>query len=181
MRFNFYLSLLAISVLCVMPTTWADTKDAQSPITIEADRAELDEKKEMSIYQGNVILQQGGTKVIADILHVYAKEGQLQRITAKGNPIQFFHQRKEREDIRGSSLRLEYNTEEKQFILLDKAELWQGKNWFSGERIQFDTENEKVLATGKTDDTGKSPQRVQITIQPKPKKNNNPSSVNKKQ
>ena len=71
------------------------------------------------------------------------------------------------EDIHGSSLNMEYDANTKQFTLLNDAELWQGKNRFSGRRIQFDVEKEKVMATGSPDDSGKSTQRVQITIQTK--------------
>ena len=125
----------------------------------------------ISIYLGNVILQQGGIKVKADKINVYSKEGQLQKITSEGKPVEFFQHRENLENIHGSSLYLEYDADTKKYTLLNNAELWQGKNRFSGERIQFDAEKEKVIATGSADDADKSTQRVQITIQPKSKNN----------
>lgn len=172
MRFNRNLYfLLAFSVMGIS-VAFASSNDTQQPITIEADRAELDEKKEISIYMGNVILQQGGIKIKADKLNVQAKEGQLLNITAEGNPIEFSQVRENLDDIRGSSLRMEYDAETKRFILLNNAELWQGENRFSGEHIQFDPEKEKVIATGGSGESDKSTQRVQITIQPKSQNNN---------
>ncbi|WP_455216747.1 lipopolysaccharide transport periplasmic protein LptA [Kaarinaea lacus] len=154
----------------------ASAADPQKPITIEADRAELDEKNEISIYFGNVVLQQGGITVKAEKLSVFAKKGELQQIKAEGTPLEFLQQREDKEDIRGSSQQLEYDAESQRFLLLNGAELWQGKNRFSGERIQFDAENEKVIATGNPDDPGKTSQRVQITIQPKSESRSQPES-----
>jgi lipopolysaccharide export system protein LptA len=145
----------------------ASTDDTQKPITIEADQAELDEKNQIGKYLGNVVLQQGDIKIRADKLTVFSNEGQLLRLTAEGNPIEFFQHRDNKEDIRGTSLKMEYDAEAKHFILMNNAELWQGKNRFSGEHIQFDPEKETVIATGSKDKGGNNGQRVQITIQPK--------------
>lgn len=166
MRFSYQAGLLVVLGFLGIQSALGNTDDTQQPITIEADRAELDEKNEISIYIGNVILQQGNIKIKANKLSVFAKEGQFQRLTAEGNPIEFYQHRENNEDIRGSSLHMEYDAESKRFKLINNAELWQGKNRFSGEHIQFDPEKEKVIATGTTGDS-KSTQRVQITIQPK--------------
>lgn len=167
MRFSHYfLSLSALSFIFVS-FALASTNDTQQPITIEANHAELDEQKGISIYTGNVILQQGGIKITADKLTVHLNNGNLQHITIEGDPVHFSQQRDDLENITGTSLRMEYDAERKRFLLIDSAELLQGKNRFSGQRIQFDPEKEKVIATGSTGESGKSTQRVQITIQPK--------------
>lgn len=157
---------LAGCIFLYVPQTHASPEDTQQPITIEADRAVLDEKKQISTYTGNVILKQGGIEVKANIVTVYAKEGQLQRVVAEGNPVHYIQHQQSNENIRGVSQRMEYEIETKRLLLLDNAKLWQGKNHFSGERIQYDPKNEKVIATGGTDDGEEGAQRVQITIQP---------------
>lgn len=155
------------SFFLIIPLVLASSNDTQQPITIESNHAELDEKNEISIYTGNVILMQGGIKITADKLTVYANKGELQKITAEGNPVQYFQQRENLEDITGTSQRMEYEADKKRYLLIDHAELVQGKNRFSGQQIQFDPDAEKVIASGGTDDSGQSKQRVQITIQPK--------------
>jgi lipopolysaccharide export system protein LptA len=176
MRFNTLLFLMLTFSAFPVAITTASSTDTQKAITIEADRAELDEKNEVSVYFGNVVLQQGGITVKAEKLTVYAKKGQLQQIKAEGSPLEFVQQRENKEDIRGSSQQLEYEAESRRFLLLNGAELWQGKNRFSGERIQFDAEKEKVIASGNPDDPGKTSQRVQITIQPKSQLKSQPGS-----
>ncbi|MEE8379825.1 MAG: lipopolysaccharide transport periplasmic protein LptA, partial [Gammaproteobacteria bacterium] len=129
-------------LLCV-PLAIASTEDTKQPITIESDRAVLDERKQISIYTGNVILKQGGVEVKANTITVYAKEGRLHRVVAEGDPVHYQQQQKDSEDIRGVSQRMEYETETNRVQLLGDAELWQGGNRFIGKRIQYDPGQEK--------------------------------------
>ena len=144
----------------------ASSEDTQQPITIEADRAVLDEKKQTSTYTGNVILKQGDIEVRADTITVYSREGRLQRVIAEGDPVHYKQQQQKDDDIRGVSQRMEYEAESNRVLLLGGAELWQGGNRFSGERIQYDPEQEKVIATGGLNST----KRVQIILQPQSSK-----------
>ena len=148
------------------PGVIANSEDTQQPITIEADHAVLDENKQTSLYTGNVILKQGGIEVKANTLTVYTKQGQLQRVIVEGDPVNYKQQQLGQEDIRGVSQRMEYDTESNRLQMFGNAELWQGGNRFSGDRIQYDTEQEKVIATGGPGDTETSSQRVEITLQP---------------
>jgi lipopolysaccharide export system protein LptA len=158
--------ILSMCIILCSSLVIASTEDTRKPITIEADRAVLDEKKQISIYTGNVILKQGGIEVKADTITVYTKEGQLQRVVAEGNPVHYQQQQNNNEDIRGVSQRMEYETETNRVLLLGDAELWQGGNRFSGKRIQYDPGQEKVIATGDPNATENGAQRVKIILQP---------------
>jgi lipopolysaccharide export system protein LptA len=135
------------------------------PITIEADHAEIDERKGESVYTGHVVLIQGKVRIEAERLTVYTKDRELERISAVGEPVNYRQQRDDEEEIRGHSQRLLYQVDTQILLLLDHAELWQGKNRFSGNRIQYDRRAERVTAS--QDQSGE--QRVQVTIQPKAK------------
>ena len=159
-------SVITFSWVCIISCSslvLASEEDTKQPITIEADQAVLDEEKQISQYTGHVLLKQGGIEVKANSITVYAKDGKLQRVLAEGDPVHFKQQRNN-ENIRGESLRMEYEANNKRVLLLKNAELWQGKNHFSGERIEYDPSMEKVIATG---DADTAEQRVHITIQPK--------------
>ncbi len=145
---------------------FANSEDTRQPITIEADQAVLDEKKQTSIYTGNVILKQGGIEVRANTITVFTKAGQLQRVIAEGDPVHYRQQQQKNDDIRGVSQRIEYEAESKRLLLLGNAELWQGGNRFSGKRIQYDPEQEKVIANGDSDSKDNGKQRVKIIFQP---------------
>lgn len=168
------LSTLLLSTLLLLPlpliaqTPQAD--DSRQPITIDADRAELDEKQQIGHYTGNVIITQGGITITADTVTVHTRNNELDNIEADGAPVRYAQRRTGEEDIQGNSRRLEYDADTRIVVLITDAELWQGKNHFRGERIQYDTQSRKVVAgpavtgNGTGNGTGK---RVQIILQPK--------------
>jgi lipopolysaccharide export system protein LptA len=178
--FMAYLLLLLIGV--GSESALASSDDTQQPIHIEADRAEIDEGHGVMTYTGHVKLRQGGIEVSADTVVVFAtKEGDVQRITAQGQPVHYLQKAQqsqdapddEQKDVRGVSLRMEYDADSKQVLLLGKAEFWQGGNRFSGNRIQYDPKTERVLANAGSDDSeAGDKQRVTVTLQPKGKKAN---------
>lgn len=157
----------------------ADSDDTQQPIHIEADSAEIDEAHGVMTYTGHVKLRQGGIEVTADTVVVYAtKKGDVQRITAQGEPVHYLQKAQqpqdaqdgEQKEVRGVSQRLEYSADSKQVLLLGKAEFWQGGNRFSGNHIQYDPKTERVLANAGSDDSAPGDeQRVTVTLQPKKK------------
>lgn len=166
--------LLLMCLLIPGQSTLAEGKppgkaDTDQPITIEADRAEINERDQISIYNGNVELTQGGLKVWADVVTVYTVENELDRIEATGNPARYQQERVNEETIRGHSQLLDYDANSEQVLLRQEAELWQGENYFSGERILYDMQTENVLANAAKPGSDKNSQRVQVIIQPKSK------------
>ncbi len=160
----------------------ANSDDAEQPIHIEADKAEIDEAHGVMTYTGHVQLRQGGIEVRADTVVVYAKDGELQSIIAQGQPVHYLQKAQKTQasqtpqvgdikEVRGVSQRMEYDADSKQVLLLGKAEFWQGGNRFSGNRIQYDPEAGRVLANAGSNnsDAGAKP-RVTVTLQPKNKK-----------
>lgn len=164
-RFGWFLLLM----LCVFSSlALANSDDTQQPIHIEADSAKINEQTGVMTYSGHVLLKQGSIEVRADQVVVYTQEGELQRVTAQGEPVHYQQQRVDEEIVKGVSQRMEYNAESKQVLLLGKAEFWQGGNRFSGNRIQYDPEAESVVANAGSDasDT-KGKRRVTVTLQPR--------------
>lgn len=171
-----YLHTLLLLMCLLIPgqsmlaqTKTNDKADTDQPVTIEADRAEINERDQISIYTGNVELTQGGLKVWADVITVYTVENELDRLKANGNPARYQQERANEETIRGHSLQLDYDANNEQVLLQQDAELWQGKNYFSGERILYDMQTQNVLANAAKPGSDKNSQRVQVIIQPKSK------------
>jgi len=156
----------ALLLLMWLPAIAQTVDDAtQQPITIMADRAEVDERRGISTYTGNVVLTQGEARMEADRLFVQTKNGDLQSITAEGDPVRYRAARNGDQPLQGQSLRMRFDADTGVLLLLDKAEFWQGPNRFSGERIQYDRKEARVSA-GQGENGG---ERVQVTIQPKAK------------
>jgi lipopolysaccharide export system protein LptA len=170
-KLNFAHGLLLLTWL-LSPVALASTDDTQQPIHIEADQAEINEGQGVMTYTGHVVLSQGGIEMRANTVVVYTQEGELQRITAEGQPVHYRQQRSNEQEVHGVSQRMEYTAESRQVLLLGDAEFWQGGNRFSGNRIQYDPEAERVVAnaganTDADTEAGHPPPRVTVTLQPK--------------
>lgn len=169
------LALLLLAALLSSSLAFANNDDTQQPIHIEADQAEISERQGMMTYTGHVLLRQGGIELRADTVVVYSKDGELQRITAEGQPVHYSQQAGAEKEIKGVSQRMEYRARDKRLLLLGNAEFWQGGNRFSGNRIQYDPEAERVIANAGDTDTSNSADtsasgtqpRVSVTLQPK--------------
>ncbi|NOZ52653.1 MAG: lipopolysaccharide transport periplasmic protein LptA [Gammaproteobacteria bacterium] len=172
------LMLLSVFAVLFVGDIRAEIKAAETtPINIEADKATLSEKQGKSVYSGNVILTQGDIRVSADVITVFSRDGKLLRITATGSPVTY-QQRSPKNDINAEARQLDYFANEERVVLLDTAKLSQGRNTFSGNRIEYHTRTEVVTAAVSAQGT----QRVQVTIHPEkqnippvsPQSNNKP-------
>ena len=178
MHRNVLSALFLVTLALISSVALASTDDTQQPIHIEADQAEINEREGIMTYTGHVLLKQGGIELRADTVVVYSKDGELQRITAQGNPVHYLQRKLQKQtmknnavkEIKGISQRMEYRAKDKRLLLMGNAEFWQGGNRFSGNRIQYDPETERVIASAGDSPTGTAngkPPRVSVTLQPK--------------
>jgi len=160
---------LATSLLSLSLAAWAGgagalPDDQNQPIEIEADGVELDDGRHLSIYSGNVELRQGSMRLWADKVTVNHKASrQPNRIIAVGKPARFRQLTdKEGKEVKAKSLRMEYDASKEEVLLIDQAELTQGKDRFSSDRILYDRKKAVVKAGA----SAKGKQRVKISITP---------------
>lgn len=160
--------------------TWALSTDKDQPIEIEADSADLDNEKGVTIYRGNVVLIQGTVRMTGDTMTVYFKDDELDTLIMEGKPARY-RQLPDDSEIydEAEALRMEYYELKSLVILIDKASFKQEGLSFSGNRIEYDTEHSKVKArgsvkqqngTGNSSASGSSGGRVKIILKPKKKK-----------
>lgn len=155
---------------------FALTTDKDQAIEIEADSAELDEQKSVTVYTGNVIVVQGSIRMTGDKMTVYYNDGSdLESVIMVGNPATY-KQLPDDSDVydEAQAKRMEYYSPKNLIVLIDNAIVKQEGLRFSGNRIEYDTENSRIKAKGKPDSAGKSDDtsgdgRVRITIKPKKK------------
>jgi lipopolysaccharide export system protein LptA len=142
---------------------WALASDRSQPIQIEADRATLDEKSGLSVYEGNVFLQQGTLTLRGSRMSVQIRDNQVNTISIDGKPATF-SQRPDGADSdqHAEAEHIEYHTGDQRLILQGNAQIRQSdKEQFSSNRIIFNLRNNTVNAGG--DSAGS---RVRITLQP---------------
>ncbi len=145
---------------------WALSSDRDKPMSIEADRVELNDGKGVSVYHGNVKVSQGTLLLTGDTMTVYNKGDKVEKVIMEGTPATY-RQRPDNkdQDVRARALRMEYFTNPEYIVLLKEAEVEQEGNQLRSERIEYDVARDKVNAG-----TNQPDERVHITIQPKNEK-----------
>lgn len=157
---------LFILALAGPPGAHALSTDKDQPVHIEADRAEIDEPRGVSVYSGDVKVTRGSMHLTGDTMTVYNKGRELDHIVVVGGPATYRQrQDDQQEDMHAAAGRIEYYANSEKVILLENAKLWQGINEFKSDRIVYDIS--RGVANAGAPDSGQ--QRVHITIQPKPK------------
>ncbi|MEE9551971.1 MAG: lipopolysaccharide transport periplasmic protein LptA [Gammaproteobacteria bacterium] len=154
--------------------------DKDKDIDIEANSAELDNNKGVTVYRGNVVVTQGSIRMTGDIMTVYFTEYEdLDTVIMEGKPATY-KQLPDNSKIydEAEALRMEYYELKSLIILIDNALVKQEGLRFGGNRIEYDTEHSRVKARGSIKqtvdgdtDTQSQDERVKITIKSKKKKN----------
>lgn len=157
-------SKIWIIALCICSSPcWGLDSDRKKPINIKADRITVVEKKGYSRYQGNVILTQGTLKVTGDDLTVFTKQNKLNKAIVVGQPATLVQLPEgQTEPVHTRANEMEYRVDQQKVYLSGKAEVWQGPNRFTGEKISYNISDGTVTGEKGMDDNG----RVSITIMP---------------
>ena len=136
-------------------------EDADQPIHIRADNAEIDQDQQLVIYRGAVQVDQGTLRVNADKMTVEYRDQKVVRITAIGNPAHY--QQKidaDKDQVTARSSTIIYHTQDERLDLVGNAYLLQEGNEITGELIKYD------IVAGKVDAQSSSDGPVRMILQP---------------
>ena len=156
-------TLVTLAILALPPSLAALSSDREQPINIEADKLEIDEKRHVSIYQGNVSMQQGSLSIQSDriILH-FDEKNELQWLEIEGSPARFQQLNDQQQQISGSALNINYHQAESLMEMQGNAVFISDKDSIESDNIRINTSN-NALQAGNADGNG----RVRMLIQPK--------------
>ena len=165
-------TLLWAVLVLTAPPCLALAGDRDQPMLIEADRAELDDVRGVSIYRGKVKVTQGSMVLAGDTITVYSKGSDVTRVVVEGSPATY-RQRPDGKDkdVFAKARHMEYTRDPDKVILVGDAEVTQAGDVLRSDRIVYDITHDKVEAGGT-----ESGQRVRITLQPKPKPSPKPEA-----
>ena len=159
---------LFLILLATLPgAALALSTDRDQPVHIEADRGELDDVKGVTIYEGRVVVTQGSIKITGDrvVLH-YDDQRDISRAEAVGKPATYQQLSDgESEPLKARALRMDYQVKDGVIDLYDDASVLQSGNSLFGNRITYDTLNERVKASR----SGSGEDRVRVILTPKAK------------
>lgn len=155
-------SLAWILSACLPMSALALTSDADQPIHIEGDDAEIDQANETIVYTGNVEVVQGTLRVRGDKMVVKIAGDQVQQITTIGVPARYSQELEDNQgEVKAHADSIVYYTALERIYLNGAASLLQKGNELHGESIRYDIVNGKVDASA-----GNKPGRVRMQLDP---------------
>ena len=172
--------LLAVLLLAGATPAHALSTDSDQPISIVADAAEHDDATRVTIYRGNVVIDQGSLHIVGDTVTVnFDAHDQVTKITTVGRPAHFRQLPDGDTDYRKAwASRMEYFPEQDLIMLSGQARYEKAGSRVQADRLVYDSLNARFKAltdppTASADDddqaAGKKPERVRIQIKPKKK------------
>jgi lipopolysaccharide export system protein LptA len=150
---------LMLAVLCAPAIAQVE---ADLPVRISADSAQMDDRRGIGTYSGNVVVTRGDLTLQADRITIHTPERRPVRMEAHGDPV-----RAEAPDAAGqlrvaTARRMEYGFDEQVLLLLEDARVQTPTEDARGDRITYDLVEDIIRIEGGPG------QRVEITIQPRP-------------
>lgn len=114
------------------------------------------------VLTGNVEIEQGTLKINAAKATVERRAGEMQRILLEGAPVQMDQLNDRGEPVNATAARVTYSPSDEIMLLVGAARVTQPRGELRAETIRYN------LDTGAIDSGGDG-NRVQMTIQPKPR------------
>lgn len=160
-------SMLSAALLLGSLNAYALESDRQQPINIEADQGSLDQKNQVTIFTGNVVVTQGSINLHADKVRVSKDVQGNEIMTAEGNPVRFGQQLEEKGYVEGEGRQVEYSSATNVVKLLGNAQVKRGGDIAKGSAISYNTKTEVyTVLGGKAVGNKNSSKRVTVVIQP---------------
>lgn len=166
------------ALLLAAAMLWASGSAAQTPppdqaIQIEADRMEYDDRRQVNVFTGNVVLVRGTLEIRAErmVLSQDAKGHTTARAT--GEPANFRQAREgTTEVIEGSGRELRYDDATQELQLIDSARLRKTidgrlSDEVQGGRITYKRDTDFFSVQGAPAQESNKPGRVRVIIQPR--------------
>lgn len=151
----------------------AEKADREKPINLEADRVTVDDAKQLSTFEGNVVLTQGTMMIRGDRMEVRQDAQGFKYGTTWGN-LAYFKQKRDGYDdyVEGWAERIEYDGRADKVQMFVRASMKRAQDEVRGNYISYDATTEFFQVNGggeKAASTDNLGGRVRAVMQPKPK------------
>ncbi len=157
-KFLILLMAFVTSLVLALP------EDKKQPIEIEAQSVIVDETTGFSEFSGNAEVRQGSLLLLAELIQVQTNNDEVVSMIAKGSlekPAKYVQsQENQSRFIEASATLITYDVNAGMIFLVGNARLVQGFDSFSGNTLNYDINNDKVVVKGSEDGT----ERVKFKI-----------------
>lgn len=162
-----------LGIMLLAGPALAEKADREKPINLEADRVTVDDAKQISTFEGRVVLTQGTLVIRGDRMEVHQDNQGFKNGITWGN-LAYFRQKREGYDeyIEGWAERIEYDGRADKLQMFNRASMKKtGGDEVHGNYISYDANTEffQVIGGGAKAASESSGGRVRAVLQPKPK------------
>jgi len=156
--------LLILLMAFVASLVFALPEDTKQPIEIEAQAVVVDETTGFNEFSGDVEVRQGSLLFLAELIQVQTDNKEVVSMFAKGSlekPAKYIQsQENQARFVEATATEITYDVDEGMIFLIGNAHLIQGFDSFSGDRLSYDINNDRVVVKGSEDGT----ERVKFKI-----------------
>jgi len=166
---------VVLGLLLAAAPAAAEKADRGKPIHLEADRVTVDDAKQLSVFEGNVVLTQGTLLIRGNRMEVRQDREGFRSGTTWGD-LAYFRQKREDYDqyIEGWAERIEYDGRADRVQMFNRASMKRGQDEVRGNYISYDATSEFFQVIGGKPSSPDDPGRVRAVIQPKAKEKSAP-------
>ena len=156
----------------------AEKADREKPVNVESDRVTVDDAKQLTVFEGAVILTQGTMVIRGDRMELRQDKEGFKHGTVWGKQA-YFKQKRDgtNEWIEGWGDRIEYDGRADKVQLFTRAAMKKGDDNVAGDYISYDATTEffQVIGGGAKAASANNPEgRVRTVLQPKPRADASP-------
>ena len=165
----FFLIALFGSLLAAMRPAMALSTDQKQNIEITANASEIDDRKDVTIFTGQVVVTQGSIRITGDKMTVnYNQHKEIETLVMEGRPATY-RQLPDASNIpdEAEAQHMEYRKIQNLIVLTNRARVQQASGSLSGDRIEYDTALSRVRASSappSQTEQQKPGERVKIVI-----------------
>ena len=143
---------LILLMAFVASLVFALPEDAKQPIEIEAQSVVVDETTGFSEFSGNAVVRQGSLLLSAELIQVQTDNEEVVSMIAKGSlekPAKYIQsQENQARFVEATASQITYDVDKGMIFLVGTARLIQGFDSFSGDTLDYDINNDRVIVKG---------------------------------
>ena len=143
---------LILLIAFVASLVFALPEDAKQPIEIEAQSVVVDETTGFNEFSGNAEVRQGSLLLLAELIRVQTDNEEVVSMIAKGSlekPAKYIQsQENQARFVEATATLITYDVDEGMIFLVGNAHLVQGFDSFSGDTLEYDINNDRVIVKG---------------------------------
>ena len=144
--------LLILLMVFVTSLVLALPEDAKQPIEIEAESVIVDENTGLNEFSGNVEVKQGSLLLYGELIQVQTENEEVVSMVAKGSrekPAKYIQSQENQARFdEATATQITYDVDKGMVFLVGQARLVQGFDSFSGDTLDYDINNDRVILKG---------------------------------